>query len=363
MLLAASPFRSPSAQSPQPLQLAGRVVRVRGADSTALRGAWVVAHQVSLSRQGPIDSARSDGAGRFRFRVARPDSSSVYVVSTRHDGIGYFAEPVGWDMGDRAAPIVLAVYDTSRAGPPLALAMRHVVVAAPPAGGGMRRVIDIFQVENPGTTTRVAPDSLHPLWWARLPRGALLPESGEGDVSPTTVRFAGDSILVAAPFPPGAKQIVVTYVLPDDIRELDVPVDAPTRQLDVLVEDSNAVAGGALAERPPVVIERRRFRRFNAEAVAAGSRAGVRFGANRTPVASAWWIAVLVAGLGMAGGLALLTRRSTPPPSADALLGRLVALDERYSGREQETPPAEWAGYLERRAVLKQELARRVARS
>jgi hypothetical protein len=318
---------------------------------------------VSLARQGPIDSTRSDAAGRFRFRVAEPESAAMYVVSTRHQGIGYFAEPVGWDMGERAAPAVLAVSDTSSAGPPLAIAMRPVVAAAPPAGGGGRRAIDIFQVENPGTTTRVAPDSLHPLWWARLPRGALFAQSGEGDVSPSTVRFAGDSVLVAAPFPPGAKQIVVTYTLPDEVRELDVPVDAPTRQLDVLIEDSNAVAGGALAERPPVAIERRRFRRFNAEAVAAGSRAAVRFGSRRTPVWGTWWIAVLVAGLAMTAGVALLLRRPSAAPSADALLGRLVALEERSAGREQETPPLEWAGYLERRAALKEQLARRVAPS
>jgi hypothetical protein len=86
-------------------------------------------------------------------------------------------------------------------------------------------------------------------------------------------------------------------------------------------------------------------------------------------------LAIALAGLGLLGGLvlALRQRRGTaagapsaaavgaPEEDADALLRRIVALDEKFADRETATPPAEWAAYQSTRADLKARLARRVA--
>jgi hypothetical protein len=346
----------------QSLVLAGRVVRVRGADSSALRGVRVVLHRIGMRAQGPLDSVPADAAGRFRFRIAAPDTQSLYVVSVGYAGIGYFSEPVPGRNQDTPA-ITLAVFDTATTGRPLALTLRHVVVGRGP--NGERRVLDIAQVVNPDAATRIVRDSTTPLWWMRLAHGALAPQVGEGDVSPDAVRFHGDSVLVTAPFQPGTKQIVVLYDLAANASEIAVPVDALTGEVELLLEDSASVAGAGLREAEPLTIESRRFRRFTAAGVQPGTVLNVAFGRTRTRVPRTT-LAVLLACATLAVGavIALRVRSAAQAPEvedADLVLGRIVALDERYAGRESQTPPAEWAEYQRARADLKARLARRVA--
>ena len=139
-----------TAQSAGPLVLAGRLVVARGRDSLSLAGHVVVAHRIGGDRQGAVDSVASDAAGRFRFVIARPESTSLYVVSSRYAGIGYFSEPFGSRARGGADAITLAVYDTATAGAPLAVAVRHLVITRPEADG-TRKVLDIVQVRTAGS--------------------------------------------------------------------------------------------------------------------------------------------------------------------------------------------------------------------
>jgi hypothetical protein len=358
-----------AAQSGGPLVLAGRLVVVRGRDSTALGGAMVVAHRVGAEQQGPVDSAATDAAGRFRFVVARPESASVYVVSSRYAGIGYFSEPFGAAQRDRAHRITLAVYDTSAAGAPLAVSVRHVVVTRPEPDGS-HKVLDIIQVRNGGSATRVGPDSLAPTWQMVLPAGITEFAVGEGEVSPSAVRREGGRLLVAAPFPPGEKQILVQYVLPQGNRALRIPIDQATAKLELLVEDSTVSPSGDLRVADPMEIEGHTFQHFTAELLVAGAAPELHFGRG---AGQRSWIPIVAAGVALLAGLAVAMRRRRAPVAPavqaaagggrDALLQQLVALDERYEGRESETPPAEWAAYREKRAALKADVARRLARS
>lgn len=357
-----------SAQGSGPLVLAGRVVRVAGDDSIPVAGVFVVGHHVGTLRQGPVDSVRTDVAGRFRIVVGRPDTSGMYVVSARYQGIGYFGPPV--EPGDRAvaASAVLAVFDTSTAGPPLVITVRHVVVTAP-ENDGARRVMDLLQVRNGGTTTRVAADTTAATWRMRLPSGIVNVQAGEGEVSPAAVRQEGEFVAVTAPFPPGDKQVVVTYVVPRSARAVRIPIDQPTARLELLVEDPRAEASGAgIVAADPVVLEGRTLRRFTAERATAGavvtlglrvaSDAGRRFA----------WIVVLAAGAALAGGVYVgLRRRSAAPPvgapdDPEALAGVIAALDERYEGREADTPADEWQRYATRRADLAERVRAALAR-
>jgi hypothetical protein len=369
LLAAAAPLGAQG--RPGPLVLAGRAVRVAGRDSAALAGALIVAHHIGQREQGPVDSLRSDAAGRFRFRIASPDSGAMYVVSTLYAGIGYFSEPVSVREPGGADTLRLAVYDTSSSGAPLNVGMRHVVVSAPGADGS-RDVLDIVQVANPGATTRVARGGAAPTWRMRLPEGVQSFHVGESDVPATAVRQSGDTVLLSAPIPPGVKQLVMTYVLPRGEGALQVPIDQPTARLELLVEDSSASASGAmLAAANPVQLEGRTFRRFSASRIAAGEAASVRFGTRGGSRKLAWVAIALAAALLGLGGWAAVRRRggaaaarapAAPAEDGDALLRRIVALDERYASRQAETPPQEWSEYQRQRAALKAELAGRLAR-
>ena len=348
-----------------PLVLSGHAVRVRGSDTTALAGAMVVAHRIGVKEQGPLDSLRADARGAFRFRIAKPDTGSMYVVSTRYAGIGYFSDPFSPKDRAGADTIRLAVYDTASAGAPLDVAVRHLVIAAP-SGDGSRDVLDIVQVGNPGPTTRVPRDSTTPTWHMKLPRGIESFQVGEGEVPTSSVVRTGDSILVTAPFPPGLKQVVVQYVVPRDLGTLRVPLDQPTQRLELLVEDSTVSASGAdLLAADPLTIQGRRFRRFSASNIPVGETAVITFGGTSTR--NLGWLAVALSAvlLGAGGYLAAQRRRAPAVAPAeddhDALLRQIVALDERYASEQARTPPAEWEAYQTKRASLKARLAGRLA--
>lgn len=352
----------------QSVSIAGRMVRVRAADTTALAGQTVVVHGVGEQRQGPIDSMRTDAAGRFRFVVARLDTGTVYVVSARYQGIGYFSAPV---RPTQPAAVTLVVFDTTAGGAPLSVGIRHLVVTR--GDQGQKRILDIFQVVNPDPATRVGRDSAAVVWSARLPAGASAPQPGESDVPASAIRFAAGRVDVVAPFPPGLKQVVITYDLDRTTRAIVVPVDQPTERLEVLVEDSSASVSGDLHAEDPVTIENRTFRRWTADSLAAGATPTLTFGRAPSDPRRFGWVAIAAAALALAAGGALALRRrhseigggrleSDPldGESDERLAAQIAALDDKFGGREAETPPETWASYQKRRTSLKNELARRL---
>ena len=359
LLLSAYPLNRLSAQ----LVVAGRVARVTGDDSSAVVGATVVLHRISQSFQGPVDSAVTNAAGRFAFRVARPDTEAIYTTSTDFHGIGYFAEPVPGNAGARAAEQLLAVYDTSSSGEPLAIGLRHVIIARADRDGS-HRVLDIVQVVNAGSATRVGRDTLTPVWAMGVAPELIQPEVGQSDVSPGSVVFERGRVTLMAPVPPGAKQIAVTWLLPRT-RRFTIPVDQGAERLELLVEDSSATVSG-LADAEPIDLDGRAFRRFGADSVAAGRSIVVEFGQSSATTARALMIAaiVLAAGLLLAGLVYALKRRAGPVAAPaeskdrDTLLAQIVALDERYSGREADVDAEEWQSYQKRRIKLKEKLER-----
>jgi hypothetical protein len=354
--------------------MSGRLLRVHDADTSVLARHWVVAHRVGERAQGPVDSQRTDAGGRFRFVIARPESAAAYVVSSRWQGIGYFSDPL--PTAGPAAPLDLAVFDTAAIGPPLRLGMRHLVITRGDAG--TRRVLDIFQVENGQRTTRVGPDSTAAVWTAALPDGIESPEAGESDITASAIRFERGRVLVSAPFPPGPKQVVISYRLPAGARQLEVPVDQPTARLEILVEDSTATASRELAPDEPVAIEGRTFRRFGADSLAAGATPRLSFAATGGKRRDWSWIAIVFTALALAGATVYALRRragAAPLPgprtgdrpelageSDERLVAQLAALDDKFAGREAGTASDDWLNYQRRRAALKAELERRVAR-
>jgi len=281
------------------VSVSGRVLR-GGRDTVPLSNAVVVLHRMASASAGPIDSVRSDARGRYRLALRNPDSTSGYVVSVWYDSIAYFSLPL--NVVSRPAVHVedILTFPASRTGPPLRLARRLATISTATADGS-REVLEILELENPGQATRITDDTLVPTWSGRLPGRTGQYRAGQGDVSPEAMLFRNDSVLIYAPIPPGpAKQLSFDYTLAAGARTFVMPIDQPTVEVNLLVEDTVALVIAPKLESFGVKeIEGRRFAAYRAGPLAAGERVEIRLppGKFRAQVLLPYVIAVVAAGM------------------------------------------------------------------
>ena len=334
--------------------VSGRVMRGSADSPQTVPGQTVVLHRISADSSGPVDSVRTsaDGAFRFRYRFAGP--RSMYIVSARYSGVAYFTTPL--QAASVASPDAdISVYDTTSVSFPLSVRARHVVVGLADQAG-VRRVVDVFEVANDSNRTLVAGRT--GTWRMTLPAGAREAASGGGDLPPEAFRFNGESAELMVPFPPGTRQVVLTYAIPAR-GKVSVPVTDAVGRLEVLIEGEGVRATGAgLATEEPVSMEGRSFQRYIAAPVTAAaafevSRAGMTGSMTR-------WVLLLVAATAVTLGIFVLGPRaaaraavapSSPRTATDALAREIAALDHVYA------TPARQAGsggeqYRARRAAL-----------
>ncbi|MEP6572905.1 MAG: hypothetical protein ABJD11_09415 [Gemmatimonadota bacterium] len=354
---------------------AGRIVRILGRDTSAVPGVEVVLHRVGREAQGPVDSARTDARGRFRFRFT-PDTASIFLVSAGHQGVQYFSPPVHVNPALPDTALVLVVADTSRTAA-VSIQARHIVVSRP-AADGTRPVLEIVVLQNNGDHTRVSPDSLTPSWAMRLPRGVLSVQPGQGDFSPDAISTRGDSLLLFAPISPGDKQVVVSYTIPSNLSTVGYAIDQPAGTVAFLLEEEGTSLSGGLAAAEPQTVEGRTFRRWT-----GSPKAGDLITINFPSAGSTRWLLPALVGLVsvvLVGALIALLRRRTPAlaqayrapmppvpaarlaPDDSALVDRIAALDARFGGDESAVTAEEWTAYQQERAELKAQLAQSLAR-
>jgi hypothetical protein len=306
--------------SSQSLRVSGRVLR-GGAAARPLAGTWVVLHRVAMDGAGrPIDSTRTDGAGRFTLALARPERGAVYVASTWYSGVVYFSEPLAGAARGAATLSPLYVYDTSSIGP-VRLA-RRVVTIARQRRDGTHAVLELLDLENPAWRTRIAADTLRPTWAGALPAAALQLRLGQGDLSPEAVTRRGDSVVVFAPIPPVArKQLSYAYVLPADLGSLSLPIDQATGELDLLLEDTAATVRAASLDSLGIEeLQGRRFARYRMRDVAVGARLAIALPAAPARPQALVPLIVAVAALVLAVAFVIALRRRPVPlaPSVPA---------------------------------------------
>ena len=345
----------------QARRVTGRVLRPAADSMRGVEGAWVVLHRVGPEHSGPLDSVRTAGDGRFTIRYAPTGSpDAIYFVSATHDGIAYFSPPL--DTGRTVEASELAVFDTTSAPVPIHVRGHHVVVTAR-EDDGTHEVVEVFELANDSSVTRVAAGEV-PVWSAALPEGATDIRVGEGDLSVDAIRTDSGRVRVYAPLAPGIKQLSYAYRVDADAFPLSLPVEGRGGMLEVLLEEPNAVATAPGLERvAPVTVESRTFTRFLAQEV-SGSGSVLRIDISPTSSAARQvWVVAIIASIA-AAMIVMLARSGRRPAHARApqerpserLAREIAELDAQMEGTAEISDAAR-AAYGSRRAELKRLLA------
>lgn len=355
-----------------PRVLEGRITRP-GAAGRALPvvGEWAVLHRVGSDAAAPLDSMRTRSNGGFAFRYrASGDSNAVYFVSTTRGGVAYFTLPTR-EATVRGGMADLTVFDTTSGPVPITVRGRHLIVTAPDsATGTTRTVIEVYELSNDSTVTRVPGRGQTPTFEAPLPDGVTSVTGGQGDISPDAVRADEGRVRVWAPIAPGLKQFSFSYELPAARTALAARVETTIPVMEVLVEDPRGTAVGVgLTEVDPVQVDGRPFKRFLAqdvvppgliEVTSPGSEAAAS-GLRVMLVVTAVGAAMLL-GLGMAfmrGGPNAFARRRTDDPERLAL--EIATLDGAFEALSAPSEQAKAEHYL-KRAHLKGRLSNALAK-
>jgi hypothetical protein len=358
-----------SAQSSR--EARGLVERITPRGERPLAGSWVILHRVGKDVAAPIDSVRTDAAGRFTFRYhATGDSAAMYFIATSYDGIAYFTPPlrkavVGGGDAD------LLVYDTTSGPVPISVRGRHVIVTAPDTGKG-RAVLEVFELSNDTSLTRVAGTPEKPTFETTLPDGATNAIATDGDIPAEAVKFVNGRVQVFSPIAPGIKQLSFHYRIPLNKKPIAIPVLAPAAVLEVLVEDTQGDASGAkLKKMASVSLEGRGFKRFVAQD-APGNAAVTVLAPTQVGAAFSTRMALVILGIGVAmlAGLAASVMRKGPlvarademgEADVDDIARKIAALDEAF---ENVSAPSsdQRADHYEARARMKARLTSAIQR-
>lgn len=343
----------------------GRLLLGGSGDPRPLAGHYVVLHRIAADSAGPIDSMRTPADGRYRFRYRLASTNAMYIVSSRYASVAYFTVPL------RQANVTgpdgdLVVYDTTSRAFPLTVRGRHFVVS-PPDATGMRRVVDVFEVANDSTRTIVVGSGSNATWQVRIPDGVQDPRSSGGDLPPDAFQFIGNVASVDVPFPPGPRQVVLTYSVPRG-ADVSVPIESPTQTLEVLVEGGGVAVGGAsLAAEPSVTMEGRTFQRYVASVVPGGTAFMLRFGGGgvggfggNAGRITLLLLAAAALGAGIVFGRRNLSEASPAAPvvivnDAEAIARAIAALDATYEAPSRQDEASQ-AAYRERRNAMKAQL-------
>lgn len=351
--------------------LSGRITRPgSGASTRPVAGDWVVLHRVGVDAAAPIDSMRTRGDGSYTFRYrATGDSNAVYFVSTTRGGVAYFTPPtretrVQGGMAD------LLVYDTTSAPVKITVRGRHLIVTAPDTASPVRTVIEVLELSNDTSLTRVPGAGQVPTFEVPLPVGVTQVTGGQGDISPDAIRADEGRVRVWAPIAPGLKQLSFSYDLPLTQTELSVTINDSVPVMEVLVEDPRGSAIGAgLTEVDPVQVEGRPFKRFLAQNVAAPTSITVSApGQLDNPTKMRVVLVVIAVGAAMLLGLGMAFMRKGPqafarPRTSDpeVLALEIAALDAAFEKIESPSEEQKAEHYL-KRAQMKGRLSAALAK-
>ncbi|HKW46157.1 MAG TPA: carboxypeptidase-like regulatory domain-containing protein [Gemmatimonadaceae bacterium] len=360
------------AQSQPPRIVDGVVMHGEPKGPHPIAGVRVVLHRVGPDRAGPLDSVLTDARGRYHFRyVPSGSSEAVYFVSASYDGIAYFSTPLQ-NPNTHGDDAQIQVFDTSSGPVPIHILGHHVIVGSPDSHG-QREAVEVFELGNDSSVTRVSGGRERPVWQVALPHGVTDAKvNPTGEIAPSAIAFDNGFVRLYAPISPGARQVSYAYQVPKSSLPLSVPIEQPTGVLEVLLEEPHAtVAGGGLAEVAPTTSGGRSFRRFLAQNVPTPSAVEVDVPFTIGDARARFFVAIAaVCGAAMVGAIFFATRRrrivarvpaaSLHAPATDELLQAIAQLDARFE-QENHATPDQRAQYDAERARLKASLAAALA--
>lgn len=299
--------RSQAQDGPREVRVAtGTLQRASRDTAVPFAGAWVVLHRVGADGGAPLDSMRSDARGRFSFRYRPSGSDAIYFASSSYGGIAYFTPPL-----EAHAPgdgVVIVVYDTTSTSLPMHVRGRHIIASAP-APAGVRTIIEVYEISNDSSLTRVSGTGDTPTFSALVPAHAKAFQARDSDIAADAITMRDGRVVVHAPLAPGLKQIAFSYEIPDRDTRLRFAIGGDTPVLEVLTEEPLArVTGAGVIEVDPVTIEGRPFKRYLSRNPPPAAVASIDY--PDAPVATRQiYVAVVILAIGVAM-LAALARAS-----------------------------------------------------
>ena len=351
-----------TAQQPADAELDGKVFL---ADS-AFGRARVTLHRVGTDGSGPVDSllARADGTFHFTLpSVPNPEAEDViYFASVMHEGVNYFGTAIHLAV-QLDTVYEIRVYDTETAprdGAPLQIQARYTLLE--PAIG-FWTATDLLQVVNDGMHTLV-PTSGGATWTYPLPEGASDLEVGGDQMSPDVVTLADGRMRVTSSIPPGMREYVVRYHVPDPF--VTFPLPGFTGEMELLVkEPAPPMEVAGLISAPPVEMDPGTvYRRFVEDSLQNASVA-VTKGKGESLLPTRWFAVGLALVLALAALYSVLfpkveaagapdvgsLARLNPFERRQMLLLEVARLDDARD-RGEITARDDWAA--RRRALLEQ---------
>ena len=351
------------------------------ADSTgmgAAAGTWVTLHRVGKDTAGPIDSIRTDGQGRYRFRwTPFGTADGVYFASTTWGGIAYFTPPLK-NVDARGDDAEITVFDTTSVRFQLTVKGRHLIVGKADTTQ-FRTVIEVFELSNDSLRTLVATDTTSPMptWSISVPASALDVRANEGEISPDAFVAGPGRVSVYAPIAPGIKQVAFSYKVPTSSFPLSMRAEGGAVVFEVLLEEQQGfVTGKGFANVDPVTLEGRNFRRFLSQDVQSNAELIIELPSSGAPARNLY-IAGLLLAIGMLMMVVLMRSmqrraanrvaveptmrpRESDAPMHERLAQEIAALDETYA-RIAEPSDTVKKAYETRRSELKSALGAALA--
>lgn len=215
-------------------------------------------HRVGSDRTGPIDSLRAGPDGGFRFRLPHvPDPATrqeIFFASVERGGVAYFG-PLVQAAADLDSSYVVRTFDTETAPPAgavLPVSARYILLEQVPDTGWM--ATDLIHLEYEGDRTLVAaPDGV--TFAYPLPEGASdMVVGGEPTMSPNTLALRDGVLRVTSAIPPGERDFLVRYKVPDPYLTLRYPGETSAAEL-LVREPAPPLEVGGLESAPSVEME------------------------------------------------------------------------------------------------------------
>ena len=334
-----------------------------GTPGAALQAGQVVSVTLlTFAGNAPEDevSAPVTPDGTFKFEGLLASSDFSYGVTTRYNGVDYYSPLVRLAANDAQQATTISVYETTTTDPGLRIAQVHVIAEFLDAQ--TLRIGELYDVENTGQRTLVAGSSgtTFPL---ALPAGAVNVRF-QDDLDEQKIRD-GDQLRIGLPWPPGHRQLLLSYDLPyrgqasltrvwpypvSDanvlVADVGLQVQAEGLQAKPATQPSAGVnyltyAAQTLPAGRPVTVRLSGTPSLQPASGSASGTSAVGVRVQPSYQSSLRWIGVGLALLALASALAWprLRRATVGGPSRtdverERLLDRLADLDDAYTAGE-----------------------------